>query len=114
MKKRIGQFAFLWLLLVSLSGCVGPRPLVVRETLAPPQSPDHPHTLYVQLRNQGSGEGQVEVIARLRSQGTSQVVAETSEAVDLQPHETLTVTLALQPTAPGPYTIDVETHYPPE
>ncbi len=114
MKKRTGQFAFLWLLLVSLSGCVGPRPLVIQETLAPPQSPDHPHNLYVQLRNQGSGEGQVEVIARLRSQGTRQVVAETSEAIDLRPHETLTVTLALQPTAPGPYTIDVETHYPPE
>ena len=43
MKKRISRFAFFWLLLVSLSGCVGPRPLVIQERLAPPQAPDHPH-----------------------------------------------------------------------
>jgi len=97
-----------------LAACYGPAPVVVRQELRPPASPSEPYALVVTLENQSGGEGQAEIIARLRSKSSGSTAAQTSETVELQPHETVQVVLELQPGAPGDYAADVEAKYPPE
>lgn len=102
------------LVILGLTGCYGPTPVVTRQELQPPQTPDGPYTLVITLQNQSGGEGQAQVIARLRSKASGETAAEGDQTVDLKPRETTQVLLQLQPPAPGDYDATVEAQYPPE
>ena len=97
-----------------LSGCFGPKPVIVHYTLQAPQAADQPHHLLVTVQNDSGGEGQAEVTARLQVQATDQTVAEASQTIDLKAHETLTMTMPMQPSNPGPYQVSLEVHAPPQ
>jgi hypothetical protein len=114
MNKRFTQLIGLGLLMVLLNGCFGPKPVIVHYSLQTPQSPDQPHHLLVTLQNDSGGEGQAELTARLQVQATNQTVAEASQEVDLKEHETVTVTIPMQPSNPGPYQVSLEVHAPPQ
>jgi hypothetical protein len=114
MKRSLCRIALLLALAVSLAACRGPAPVVVRQELQPPQRPNDPYTLVVTIENRSGGEGQAEVTARLLSTATHETAAQTSQDVTLRPHETVQVTLDLQPGAPGDYDATVEAEYPPE
>jgi hypothetical protein len=113
MKTPRGRLT-LMLLLPGILGCAGPRPVVTRQELRPPESPGGPYTLFVSVTNRGRGEGQADVIARLRSRATGRTEAQANEQVDLKPHETVPVALQLRPPAPGDYDATAEVHYPPD
>jgi hypothetical protein len=99
---------------LSLCGCFGPKPRIVQQQLQPPSAPRGPYTLVVTVENRSGGEGQAEIIARLRSRASGQTVAQESRGVELKGHETLSLTIPLQPARPGDYEAQVEARYPPE
>jgi hypothetical protein len=114
MKWSLCRSALLLTLTVSLAACRGPVPVVVRQELRPPVTPNGPYTLLVTIENQSAGEGQAEVTARLLSKATHETAAETSQPVTLHPHETVQIVLELQQGALGDYDATVEVQYPPE
>ncbi len=113
MRNYLVHFILFGSLILGLNSCFGPDPVVVRSALQPPQSPDQPYLLIITLQNRGGGEGGTEVIARVRARATGETVAQVNDNVDLKAHETLTTTLDVQPSGPGPYDISVEVRYPP-
>jgi hypothetical protein len=101
-------------LLPGVLGCTGPRPVLTRQELRPPRSPGSPYLLFVTITNRSRGEGQADVIARLRFRATGRTAAQANQHVDLKPHETVPVALELRPAAPGDYDVTTEVHYPPD
>jgi hypothetical protein len=97
----------------ALSGCSGPHPEVLGEELRPPESAGGPYLLVVKLANRSSGEGEVELTARLHPRGSKETAAEASQEVDLQPHEQVSVTIPLRPANAADYEPAVEAQYPP-
>jgi hypothetical protein len=87
--------------------------MVIQQHLQPPATPGAPYMLTVTIANPGPGEGQAEVVARLRSPGGDQIVAEEVKAVDLQPNETVQLTIPLQTRDIATYEATVEVQYPP-
>jgi hypothetical protein len=79
----------------------------------PPQAGGTTYHLVVTVTNQGSGEGQVVLEARLRSRATRQTAAQTSQNLDMQPHETASAVIPLHPPEPGDYEATVTARYPP-
>jgi hypothetical protein len=103
------------LLAILLAGaaCFAPKPRVVHEQLHPPEQPGGAWQLAVTIANDGSGQGAAEIVTRLRDPHGA-VVAQEQRELDLQPHETVTVTLELRPSAPGPYRSSTDVQSPPE
>jgi hypothetical protein len=114
MKWSLCRSILLLALSMSLAACRGPDPTVVRQELRPPLTPNDPYTLVVTIENRSGGEGQAEVIARLRSKATHETAAETSQSITLQPYETVQMMLELRPSAIGDYDATVEAQYPQE
>lgn len=100
-------------MLIACTACFGPRPRVVRETLTPPQEKGGPWLLAITIANDGPGDGGAQVTSRLRD-GHGAVVAQEQRELDLDPHETVTVTLEMHPAAPGPYRTESNVQAPPE
>jgi hypothetical protein len=98
----------------ALAACGGPRPLVTRQELRPPAAPSEPYLLSVTVQNQGGGEGEAEVVARLLRKDTGETAAQEHELVMLEPHEAVQVVLELRPDAPGQFDVAVEAQYPPQ
>jgi hypothetical protein len=102
------------LALVVLAGaaCFAPKPRVVREELKAPEEKGGAWELAVTVANDGPGEGEAEITSRLRDRHGA-VVAQEQRQIDLRPHETVTVTLELRPSQPGPYRTASEVQSPP-
>jgi hypothetical protein len=100
-------------LALGLVACRGPDPAVIGQAIEPPASEGAPYKAAVTVENKGGGEGQIEIIARLRARATGRTAAQRSEMVDLLPHEKLEVILELRPALPAPYDLSVEASYPP-
>lgn len=103
----------LGLLAVMGAGCFGPRPSIVRQKLDPPQRKGDPWILAVTVLNDGPGKGEAEIVSRLRNE-QGEVVAQEQREVDLQPHETVTVSLKFDVVRPGPYRATSEVQAPPQ
>jgi hypothetical protein len=93
--------------------CRGPKPAVLSQELRPPESKDGPYSAVVMIENQGGGKGEIEVIARLRSRATGQVLDEHEQVVDLPSNEKVQLVIELRSTLPEPYDLDVKVKYPP-
>ncbi len=100
-------------LLAGLCGCMGPRPVVVESHLKAPQAPGAPYVLVVFLRNDGYGEGQVELTARLLSRRRGETAGQCIRQVALRARETVEVVLEFRGVPPGDYRAAVEAVYPP-
>jgi hypothetical protein len=113
-RKRLAGAALLATLLPALTGCPGPKPVVVRQDLHEPERPGEPYRLIVEIENRGRGEGEAEVIARLRPRGSAETAAQETQPVQLNGHETARIDIPLRPTGTGPFDAEVEAQYPPE
>jgi hypothetical protein len=109
MKRTLALIAFL----VASAACFGPRPRIVHQELKPPGEKGGAWQLAVTVANEGPGEGAAEITSRLRDARGS-VVAQEERQVELQPHETVTVTVELRPARPGPYRAASDVQSPPE
>jgi hypothetical protein len=113
MKTRLSIVLCCLAILQLTSGCFAPRPRITREQLQAPAEKGGPWLLAVTVLNDGPGEGAAEITSRMLAANGS-VVGEASGDVDLKPHETVTVTLEIRPSAPGPYHSSSEVLSPPE
>lgn len=100
-------------LLLAGAACFGPRPRIVHQTLTPPADKGGAWLLAVTVANDGPGDGAAQVTSRLRD-ARGAVVAQEQREVDLDPRETVTVTLEMRPAAPGPYRPESNVQAPPE
>ena len=92
-----------------LTGCLGPKPIVAGVTKQPPTAPDQPYRLQVLVRNDGPGDGQVEVSVRFVDKQTQRIILSDDQDVQLE-HEEQSVNfeLNLPPTAPPLDQLDVQ------
>lgn len=90
--------------------CAGPKPRVTRVVLKPPRAPGAPFEVQVTLRNEGPGEGQSAVTARLRDPSGRTYQADAH--VELRPHEETTLTLPVS-APPGDYEVEANATFPP-
>jgi hypothetical protein len=92
--------------------CSGPQPQVVgAPLLRPPAQAGQPYQVEAVVANPGPGQGQVEVIFRLRDRVTG-LAYQTQEPADLESGEQLRITTDI--SAPdGNYEPEVEVRYPP-
>ena len=114
--KTLGSAALL-LLAAGVAGalwvqnCSGPRPTVdAVQVVAPTQAGD-PYRVRALIRNQGSGEGQVDVVLRLREPGTGRGY-QADEKAELQPGEASWVSAEIA-APPAEYGAEAEAQYPP-
>jgi len=99
-------------LMLAGAACFAPKPRVVHEELKPPAEKGGAWELAVTVANDGPGEGETEVTSRLHDPRGA-VVAQEQREIDLRPHETVTVTLEMRPSAPGPYRSTTDVQSPP-
>ncbi len=109
MRKRCLLLA---LLIPFAAGCLGPKPRIVKQSLRAPQNAGESWQLAVTVENGGRGEGQGQITSRLLDP-RGNVVAQEARDIDLRAHETITVTLPLDPSSPGPYHVTSEVQAPP-
>lgn len=104
------RFVLLLILLAGAIACRGPRPHVDEQKTLAPARPGAPYTVVARLRNDGPGEGQVQVDVQLvAADGTTY---RGSQKVDLEPHERTLLTLRID-APPGDYVTRVTARYPP-
>ncbi len=112
MKKLLTTVAPLLVVLVLLTGCLGPSPVVEKQTLVPPSAPGQPFQVEAVVTNQGSGDGQIRVTASLKNKQTGVTLARGDQTVDLRDHERLNVVIPLVPPSsagnPDPKDLDVD------
>ncbi len=119
MKRSLSTVAGLALLLVLLTGCLGPKP-VLQSYSALPSAPDSgkPFVVEAVIHNEGPGEGEVLVEVNLLNKQNGTTIAQDSKTVDLKKDETQRVLfeITLPPSAknldPQKIQVDVEAHYP--
>ena len=108
---RPRRYAVLWLALaLALTGCLGPKPVVTQVNKQPPASAGEPYRLQALIRNQGPGDGQVEVSVRFVDKRDGHTVLTNEQDVQLGKDELQSVNfeLNLPPGAPPPDQIDVQ------
>ncbi|MBI3967172.1 MAG: hypothetical protein HY329_16180 [Chloroflexi bacterium] len=98
--------ATLWVL-----NCSGPKPVVGEVRLVEPTAPGAPYRVEATVRNDRSGEGQIEVKVRLREKTSGHTVQQELKA-DLKSNEQTLIVAELKAPA-GSYTPEVEVEYPP-
>lgn len=104
------RIVLLLVLCAAVTACRGPRPTVDRQQTVAPARPGEPYTVIARLRNDGPGEGQVDVEVRLvADDGTTY---RQSRKVDLEAHERTVVTVRIAAPA-GHYVTQVNVRYPP-
>ncbi len=118
MKKLLTTVAPLLVVLVLLTGCLGPSPVVEKQTLAPPSAPGQPYQVEAVVTNQGSGDGQIRVTASMKDKKTGVTLARGDQTVDLRDHERLNVVIPLDPPSsagnldPKDLEVEVTADYP--
>jgi hypothetical protein len=104
------RIVLLLILIAGTTACRGPRPIVDDQQTLAPARPGAPYTVVARLRNDGPGEGQVQVEVQLVApDGTTY---RQSGKVDLEAHERTVLTLHVD-APPGNYVTHVSTRYPP-
>jgi hypothetical protein len=97
-------------LALALTGCLGPKPVVTQVNKQPPASAGEPYRLQALVRNQGPGDGQIEVSVRFVDKRDGHTVLTNAQDVQLGKDELQSVNfeLNLPPGAPPPDQIDVQ------
>jgi len=98
--------------LPALVACTGPKPTVLGYEVQPPAANGGEYRASVTIRNDSGGEGEVQVTVRLIVVTTGATAAIAEQTPTLKPHETVHLTISLQPALPGPYRTEVEAEYP--
>jgi hypothetical protein len=94
-----------------LRGCSGARPRVVSQELRAPTGAGQPFQADATIRNEGLGEGEVQVVFRLVARSGGRALVE-ARRVELRRREAVHVSAPVW--APrGEYSLEVEAHYPP-
>jgi hypothetical protein len=95
---------------LALTGCLGPRPVVTGVNKQPPASAGEPYRLQALIRNQGPGDGQIQVSVRFVDKRDGHTVLTNEQDVQLGKDEQQSVNfeLNLPPGAPPPDQIDVQ------
>ena len=108
-RRRAAVLLALLLPLLLLTGCLGPKPVVIGVTKQPPTAPDQPYRIQVLVRNDGPGSGQIQVSVRFVDKQTQRVILSNDQEVQLE-HEEQSVNfeLNLPPTAPPLDQLDVQ------
>lgn len=114
--RLLNRFQYLWLAGVMsyflfLAACTGPRPSVSTPKVLLPSSVGGPYRVALTVRNEGSGEGQVDVNVRLHEK-SKQATYFADQKLNLKSHENVQVIVSV-PAPPGDYTAEVEAEYPP-
>ena len=107
MKTRIALCT--WALL--LSACLGPKPIVIRVILRPPEQNGAPYTIVAEVRNQTAGDGEVDLEAKLTDRKTGKTFRG-EKKIHLESHET-TVAFVKIEAPPSDYAAEAEVEYPP-
>jgi hypothetical protein len=97
---------FLW-----VRGCSGPDPVVADVRLIEPPDESRPYRLEATIENRGQGNGDAQVIFRLRDAATGQTRQE-EKRVSLERGETAIASADI-PAPRATYTPAVEASYPP-
>ena len=97
-------------LALALTGCLGPKPVVTQVNKQPPASAGEPYRLQALVRNQGPGDGQIEVSVRFVDKRDGHTVLTNSQDLQLGKDELQSVNfeLNLPPGAPPPDQIEVQ------
>jgi hypothetical protein len=107
-----GLLLFVVAVVLWVRECSGPQPVAGAPIVRPPEQPGQPYTVQAQVRNQGPGHGEVNVIFRLRERDSGRTYEEDRQA-ELDRGEEVTV-VAQVPAQPGTYDAEVEVEYPPK
>ncbi|MFL5812932.1 MAG: hypothetical protein ACJ763_05095 [Bdellovibrionia bacterium] len=112
----LSRFQTLWLFLVSsvfivFVACTGPKPSAGPATILPPLSAGAPYRVSLVVKNDGSGEGQIDLNVRLHEK-RQQAAYSADQKVNLKGHESVHVIVSV-PAPPGDYTAEVSAEYPP-
>jgi len=87
MRSRLRAGAFLLLLLVLATGCLGPKPVLVSYQATPPQGAGLPFQVEAVIANQGPGSGTIRVTVKLTNKQTGATLAEDEKTVGLEQDE---------------------------
>jgi hypothetical protein len=112
----LSRFQICWCILVSfffviLAACTGPKPNAGPPRVLPPATAGEPYRVSLVVKNEGSGEGQVELNVRLREKNR-QATYFADQKVNMKEHESVHVIVSI-PAPPGDYTAEVSAEYPP-
>jgi hypothetical protein len=111
--KRVIVMLLLPLAALTLTGCLGPDPVVRDYSVQPSaQGSGLPYVVDVTLGNEGAGGGQVQLEVNLTDKHTGVIIAQQVQAVDLQKDQTIqvSVTLSLPQSARDLTSDDIEAH----
>jgi hypothetical protein len=114
--KLLNRFQFVWFAMVMayfvfLAACTGPRPSASVPKVFPPSSAGEPYHVSFEVKNDGSGEGQVEVNVRLHEKN-QQATYFADQKLNLKSHEIVHVIVSV-PAPPGDYAAEATAEYPP-
>ncbi|MDQ6694578.1 MAG: hypothetical protein M3014_09195 [Chloroflexota bacterium] len=119
MRKLLYLIASIAVALPLLTGCLGPKPVVLsHKDEAPPAGSDQPFRVEVVIANQGPGDGQVEVEVNLRDKRNNETISQNSSNVQLKKDEVQHVlfSIDLPPSAKDidskDIDVEVDAHYP--
>jgi hypothetical protein len=119
MRERFICIALLAAMLLTLAGCLGPKPVLQSyKAEPPPPGSGQPFRVDAVVSNQGPGEGQVQVEVSLTNKQNGELIARESKEVELQSGDTahVLVELNLPPSAedldPESIEVEVDAHYP--
>ena len=120
MKKHASVGLVVALGALLLSGCLGPKPVLVGDPVVepPPRGSDQPFKVQATFHNEGPGEGQVEVEANLTNKDTGEFIAKETKQIEMQTGDTVNVLfeITLPPSAkdldPEKIEVEVDAHYP--
>lgn len=94
-----------------LSACTGPRPEAGAPVILSPAHKDDAYRVSLVVRNQGTGEGQVEVDIWLHEKKRNETYF-ADRKVNLRSHESVHLIVDVQ-APPGEYVAEVKAQYPP-
>lgn len=119
MKNRLLKLALMLLLVLPLTGCLGPKPVLQSHTEVPPKAgSDDPYRVDAVIANHGPDGGQVEVEVSLTDKKTGETILHDSKEVQLKKDEVQHVLfeMNLPPFAkemdPKNIGVDIDAHYP--
>jgi hypothetical protein len=119
MKKQLVSMIILTFVLVTASGCLGPKPVLQSFNVHPPPAgSDQPYKVEAVVANQGPGEGQVQVEVTFVNKQDGATIVKEDKNTNLKSNETQHVPFEIElPESAkgldsGSIDVQVEAHYP--
>lgn len=119
MKNSLLSIIGLCVLVLALTGCLGPKPVLQGFTTLPPApNSDKPYSVDATIANTGPGSGQIEVVVNLTNKQSGETIVQDSRDVELAKGETqhivfnIDLPLSAKNLDPSQIKVDVDAHYP--